>query len=105
LKRTEQKPGPHTLLAAHAPSPLHAESPSASERADDVSFAPMTAAPHNNADGKLDASSYHLFIAQHPLASHDEFLACRHAERAPRVSSLTPKLMSSFDLPASRERG
>jgi hypothetical protein len=31
-----------------------------------------------------------------PSASHDEFLARRHAQRAPRVSSLEAKLTSSF---------
>jgi hypothetical protein len=34
--------------------------------------------------------------AQHPPASHDEFLARRHFERAPRVVSLETKLTSSF---------
>ena len=32
-----------------------------------------------------------------PAASHDEFLARRHAERVPRVSSLEGKLTSSLD--------
>ena len=43
------------------------------------------------------------FRSQNPPESHDAFLARRHAERPPRVSSLTPKLMSSFDLPADRD--
>jgi len=43
------------------------------------------------------------FTPQHPPASHDEFLARRHVERAPRDSSLTTKLTSSFDLPADRD--
>jgi len=42
------------------------------------------------------------FRSQHPPDSHDAFLAHRHADRTPRVSSLTPKLMSSFDLPTAR---
>jgi hypothetical protein len=36
-------------------------------------------------------------VAQHPPASHDEFIARRHAERAPRVSSFETKLTSSLD--------
>jgi hypothetical protein len=39
-------------------------------------------------------------VAQHPPASHDEFLARRHAQRAPRVSSLDEKPTSAF-LPAT----
>ncbi|KAJ1471659.1 hypothetical protein T484DRAFT_1977177 [Baffinella frigidus] len=39
---------------------------------------------------------------QHPLETHDYFLARRHAERAPRVSSLT-KLTSSLDFPADSD--
>ncbi|KAJ1469139.1 hypothetical protein T484DRAFT_1754653 [Baffinella frigidus] len=40
------------------------------------------------------------FRPEHLPASHDAFLARRHAERLPCVkSSLTAKLMSSFDLP------
>jgi hypothetical protein len=35
--------------------------------------------------------------AQHPPASHDEFLARCHAERVPRISSLETKLTSSLD--------
>ena len=38
------------------------------------------------------------FGAQHPPASHDEFLARRHFERAPRVVSLETKLTSSFEV-------
>jgi hypothetical protein len=38
------------------------------------------------------------FGAQHPPASHDEFLARRHFERAPRVISLKTKLTSSFEV-------
>jgi len=37
------------------------------------------------------------FGAQHPPASHDEFLARRHFERAPRVISLETKPTSSFE--------
>ncbi|KAJ1472513.1 hypothetical protein T484DRAFT_1752676 [Baffinella frigidus] len=37
---------------------------------------------------------------EHPSAWHDAFLARRHAERLPYASSLTTKLMRSFDLPA-----
>ncbi|KAJ1471523.1 hypothetical protein T484DRAFT_1753227, partial [Baffinella frigidus] len=46
-------------------------------------------------------SAEHPFRPQHPPASHDEFLARRHAQRAPRVSSPDAKLTSSF-LPADR---
>ena len=35
------------------------------------------------------------FMGQHP-ASHDDFLARRHAQRSPRVKSLEAKLTSSF---------
>ena len=38
------------------------------------------------------------FGAQHPPASHDEFLARRHFERAPRVSLLETKPISSFEV-------
>jgi hypothetical protein len=37
------------------------------------------------------------FMAHHPLASHDELLAQRHIQRAPRVCSLEAKLTSSLD--------
>ena len=40
---------------------------------------------------------------QHPLPGHDELLAYRYAERAPRVISRGAKLTSSFDLPADSE--
>ena len=42
-------------------------------------------------------------MPQHPLPGHDELLARRHTERAPRVSSLGAKLTSSFDLPADSD--
>ena len=38
-----------------------------------------------------------------PAASHDEFLARRHAQRPPRVCSIQAKLTSSFDLPADSD--
>jgi len=40
----------------------------------------------------------HRFGAQHPPASHDEFLARRHFERAARVISLETKPTSSFEV-------
>ena len=70
----------------------------------------MTTSPHNPmlvADflGALRAvqavaAEQHL-PPHHPHASHDAFLARRHAMRPPRVSSLTTKLTSSLDLPAN----
>ncbi|KAJ1479915.1 hypothetical protein T484DRAFT_1748907 [Baffinella frigidus] len=46
-------------------------------------------------------SAEHRFRPQHSPASHGEFLARRHAQHAPRVSSPEAKLTSSF-LPADR---
>jgi hypothetical protein len=43
-----------------------------------------------------DVMCQHRIGAQHPSASHDELLARRHAQRAPRVSSLEAKIISSF---------
>ncbi|KAJ1495112.1 hypothetical protein T484DRAFT_1876434 [Baffinella frigidus] len=43
------------------------------------------------------------FWPQPPTAWHDELLARRHAERRPRVISLTTRLMSSLDFPAERD--
>ena len=85
------------------PSRFLREPPSASNPA-----LPTTTSPHNpmlpdflGAYQKVAAAQH--FRLQHPPESHDAFLARRHAERPPRVSSLTPKLMSSFDLPADCE--
>jgi len=44
------------------------------------------------------------FRQQHPLETHDYFLARRHAERTFRVGLLVAKLASSFDLPIDRDR-
>ncbi|KAJ1483571.1 hypothetical protein T484DRAFT_1747012 [Baffinella frigidus] len=86
-----------------------AQSPSASKPAHDESFAcalPMTAPSHNpmliSADfmrAVQEVSAEYRFGLHHPPAWHDELLASRHAQRAPRVSSLEAKLTSSF-LPA-----
>ena len=44
-----------------------------------------------------DASSRHSSSSPNPSASHDEFLARRHTERAPRACSLETKLTSSLE--------
>ncbi|KAJ1468444.1 hypothetical protein T484DRAFT_1855187 [Baffinella frigidus] len=66
----------------------------------------MTTFPHNPmivADDFLLRAVHAVaaeqgFQPEHPPASHDAFLARRHAKRLPCVSST--KLTSSFDLPA-----
>ena len=50
-----------------------------------------------NEDASIFASS------SSPTASHDEFLARRHAQRVPRVCFTHAKLTSSLDLPADRD--
>ena len=72
----KQTPRPHTL-----PQPLRA--------------LPMTATSHTSMINSADS------MCTHRPASHDELLARRHAQRAPRVSSPEAKLTSSF-LPADR---
>jgi hypothetical protein len=55
--------------------------------------------PTLNDASSRDASSS-VPISAPPSASHDEYLARRHTERAPRVNSPEAKLTSSFDQPA-----
>jgi hypothetical protein len=44
----------------------------------------------------MDAPSHNSMLDSADFMSHDEFLACRHAQRAPRTSSLEAKPTSSF---------
>ena len=80
------------------PSRFLREPPSASKPA-----LTMTTSPHNPMLSVQVVAAEQRVRSQHPPESHDAFLARRHAERPPRVSSLTPKPMSSFDLPADRD--
>ncbi|KAJ1466632.1 hypothetical protein T484DRAFT_1756478 [Baffinella frigidus] len=99
LLKTKRQP-PH---APQAPSPVPTKSPSASKPAHDESCAsalPMTA-PSQNPMLIADFTRKHRVGPHHPAALHDELLARRHAQRAPRACSLEAKLTSSF-LPADR---
>ena len=85
------------------PSPFFRELPSASNPE-----LTMTTSPHDpmlsDFLGAVQVvAAEQRFQSQHPPESHDTFLAHRHAERTFRVSLLTPKIMSSFDLPADRD--
>ena len=51
-------------------------------------------------DTSSDAASSSSSRTSPSAESHDEFLARRHAQRAPRVCAIQAKLTSSFDLPA-----
>jgi hypothetical protein len=59
------------------------------------SFLPADSAPHDAPSSESSSSSPSAPQSAN-FASHDEFLARRHAQRAPRVSSLEIKLTSSL---------